>query len=205
MTNETSKASARRLSDALFTEKVFSGRGIDIGCGEDVLNKNKEFPLITEVVPFDMIYDNRNAELLDNYYVHNSFDFVHSSQCLEHMVDPEHALKSWFNVLKPNGYMVITIPDEDLYEQGIFPSTFNSDHKWTFSIFKYVSWSNKHINLVDLVKVLGQNCDVIRMSLIDTRYNYSLLSVGRVDQTFPENGAEAFIEIVIRKRGWKWT
>ncbi len=49
----------------------------------------------------------------------------------------------WLRVLKPGGHLVVTIPEEDLYEQGRFPSTFNLDHKWTFTIHKQKSWSAK--------------------------------------------------------------
>jgi hypothetical protein len=39
-------------------------------------------------------------------------------------------------VLKPGGHLVCLVPDEDLYEQGMFPSTFNDDHKRTLTIAK---------------------------------------------------------------------
>ena len=39
------------------------------------------------------------------------------------------------------------VPDEDLYEQGQFPSTYNVDHKWTFTILKTTSWSPCSLNL----------------------------------------------------------
>jgi len=39
------------------------------------------------------------------------------------------------------------VPDEDLYEQGVFPSTF----KWTFTIGKAQSWCPKSINLIELL------------------------------------------------------
>ena len=72
-----------------------------------------------------------------------TYDFVHSSHCLEHLLDPEKGLRNWFRILKPGGYLVVIVPDEDLYEQGVFPSTFNADHKWTFTISKSGSWSDK--------------------------------------------------------------
>jgi len=202
MTKETSKASLRRKNDS-FYEKIFVGDGIDIGCGDDILNSNKEFPLISSVTPFDQV--NGDAQII-NSYIKRNFDFVHSSQCLEHMVCPKQAIVNWFSLVKPNGYLIITIPDEDLYEQGHFPSRWNNDHKWTFSIYKKSSWSDKHINVIDLVKELNGSADVIRISLIDTNYDYKLLNQKLdVDQTLNyENKVEAFIEIVIRKREWTY-
>src|SRR3546814_10136909 len=91
-----------------------------------------------------------------------SYDFVHSSHCLEHLRDPEEGLCNWFRILKPGGHLIVTVPDEDLYEQGIFPSTYNSDHKWTFTIWKAASWSPRSRNLIDLVRALGAAVEVLK-------------------------------------------
>ena len=93
----------------------------------------------------------------------NSFDFVHSSHCLEHMVDVTAALHNWIRVLKPDGYLIVTVPDEDLYELGQWPSKFNADHKWTFTIAKASSWSPRSINVVDLVKKLANVVELERL------------------------------------------
>ena len=44
------------------------------------------------------------------------------------------ALSQWWSLVKTNGYMIIVVPHEDLYEQGIWPSIFNIDHKATFRL-----------------------------------------------------------------------
>ncbi|MGH1556812.1 hypothetical protein ACRAWD_01360 [Caulobacter segnis] len=36
------------------------------------------------------------------------------------MRDPKEALENWLRILKPGGHLVCLIPDEDLYEQGVF-------------------------------------------------------------------------------------
>ena len=43
----------------------------------------------------------------------DSYDFVHSSHCLEHMLDPTVALENWIRICKKGGRLV-TVPDEDL-------------------------------------------------------------------------------------------
>ena len=65
------------------------------------------------------------------------------------------------------------VPDEDLYEQGTFPSSFNRDHKWTFTIFQEISWSSRSINILDLVKFLGKEADVVKVE--------QLPAVGTID------------------------
>ncbi len=188
---ETTKANKRRKKSDLFREKVFVGKGIDVGCGEDILSR-RYFRNITSIEPFDI--KDGDAQYINKYRQENGYDFIYSSNCLEHMNDPVISLQNWFALVKEGGHLAFTVPDEDLYEQGHFPSKFNADHKWTFTIFKEKSWSHKSVNIVDLLKNL-ENCKVIKIELVDTNYDYSMPS--GVDQTM--GNVEAFIEVVVRK------
>ena len=105
-------------------------------------------------------------------------------------------LRNWTRVVKPGGYLVITVPDEDLYEQGVFPSTFNRDHKWTFTIFKARSWSTRSLNILDLIRQLGENVELVLLEQISATYRFDL---PRYDQTLTPV-AECGIEFVLRKR-----
>jgi len=192
MTNETKKANKRRKKERLFKERVFVGKGIDIGCGNDILDK-RVFKRIESIEPFDV--KDGDAQYINRYRKEESFDFVYSSNCLEHMEDPFLALKNWFSLVRDGGYLVFTVPDEDLYEQGVFPSRYNPDHKSTFTIFKQRSWSPKSLNVVDLIRAIG-SCKVLKIAIVDTKYGYSL---SNVDQT--RGNAEAFIEVVLQKVG----
>ena len=191
---ECSKSISRRLSNSNFITKYFRGDGLDIGGKPDPLILYKElFPLIREVRTWDL--EDGDAQYLDSIE-DNAFDFIHSSHCLEHLHDPQEGIKNWFRVLKPNGYLIITVPDEDLYEQGEFPSSFNKDHKWTFTIYKESSWSNNSINLIDLVTGLGGRAAIEKIELLDNTYRYGF---PRYDQTLTPT-TEAGIELIIRKR-----
>jgi SAM-dependent methyltransferase len=191
---EASKAIARRLHDHRFVSRYFVGKGIDIGAGNDVISMYSElFPGMREVRGWDM--PDGDAQYLQGV-ADESFDFVHSSHCLEHMVDPQIALQHWFRVLKPGGHLICVVPDEDLYEQGSFPSTFNSDHKWTFTMWKPSSWSTKTINLFELLPTLGAEMQCLKVELLDASFRYRL---PRFDQTLTPI-SESAIEIVLRKR-----
>jgi SAM-dependent methyltransferase len=193
MGNETSKANKRRKGTWLFN-KVFTGRGIDIGPGRDTLSP-VDFPGITSIEGFDKRQG--DAQHMSLYRELGSYDFVYSSHCLEHLESPMEALQGWWSLVKPGGYMVIAVPDEDLYEQGRFQarSRWSREHKHSFTIWKEQSWCQWSINVVDVVRVLP-DCQVIKIELVDTDYDYSI-PYGSRDQTMP--GAEAAIEIVLRK------
>jgi len=191
MSYETKKANKRRKTTHLFKEKVFVGKGIDIGCGIDILSK-KIFKKITEIEAFDL--KDGDAQFVDKYRKKESYDFVYSSNCLEHMENPNEALAAWFNLVKHGGLLAFTVPDEDLYEQGHFPSKYNPDHKWTFTLYKTNSWSPKSVNLCELVQTLNP-AKIHKIEVVDTHYDYSLKGV---DQT--KKKTEAFIEVVIEKK-----
>lgn len=191
---ECSKSIARRLADSNFTRRYFVGEGIDIGGKPDPLSLYAElFVLMKDVKTWD--WEDGDAQFMAGV-LDDSVDFVHSSHCLEHLKDPYEGLRNWFRILRPGGHLIITVPDEDLYEQGIFPSTFNCDHKWTFTAWKSKSWSDCSINVVDLVKTLGEQADLIKLEQLTASYRYSL---PRYDQTLTPIG-ESGIELVIRKR-----
>ncbi len=190
---EASKAIMRRLHDSRFATRYFIGEGIDIGCGPDpIAQYTEQFPLMKSCRSWDL--PDGDAQLLESV-ADNTFDFVHSSHCLEHMVDPKIAMTNWLRVLKPNGHMVITIPEEDLYEQGIFPSTNNDDHKWTFTIAKAASWSSKSINLTSFLAEFADVAQILKIELLDASFRYDLQ---RFDQTLTPIG-ECAIEFVMRK------
>lgn len=191
---ECSKSIFRRLYDPNFSRLYFKGNGIDIGGKPDPLALYAElFPLVSSVRTWDL--EDGDAQHMATV-ADDTFDFVHSSHCLEHLRDPAEALVNWLRILRPGGHLVLTMPDEDLYEQGQFPSTFNRDHKWTFTVFKTRTWSERSLNLLDLLRELGDSCDIRRVVTIDGAYRYAL---PRYDQTLTPV-AEASIEVVVRKR-----
>jgi ADP-heptose:LPS heptosyltransferase/SAM-dependent methyltransferase len=193
--HETSKAVQRRLHDSNFITRYFRGNGIDIGAGNDPLGQYIElFPLMESCLS----YDREDGDAQDmKGCKEGQFDFVHASHCLEDLHDPLTGLRNWLKILKPGGHLIVTVPDEDMYEQGVFPSTFNSDHKGTFTVFKPNSWSPNSHNLLSMILLLGDVADLIKIEQLTGTHRYGL---ERQDQTRTPIG-ESAIEFVIRKRG----
>jgi len=162
---------------------IIVGKGIDIGCGPD--------PVSSDVRKFE--FSDGDANCITDY-VHEQFDYVYSSHCLEHMTEPKKALSEWWQLVKPGGHLIFIVPDEDLYEQGVFPSRFNADHKATFTISKARSWSPVSINVLDLAKGLP-NAEIISLVLQDHNYDRSLMKHGKNQ---PERPISKFIFRVYR-------
>ncbi len=192
MSMEQSKAAKRRYYDGAFHNRYFVGRGLDVGGKPDPLAQYVGiFPRMVEVRTWDI--DDGDAQYLQGV-PDKSFDFVHASHCLEHMGDVREALTNWARVVRPGGFIIVTVPDEDLYELGQWPSRFNSDHKWTFTICKTSSWSPRSINLVDLARDLAAQLSLERLHLLHDFFRPALRSRG-VDQT-RSRVAECAIEAV---------
>ena len=192
---ECSKSIARRLADADFTNRYFVGEGLDVGGKPDPLALYLElFPRAAAIRTWDR--EDGDAQQLAGV-ADERYGFVHASHCLEHLHDPREGLANWFRVVAPGGHLVVTVPDEDLYEQGTFPaSAANRDHRHTFTIWKARSWSPASINVLDLVPALGPRAQVVRLALLESTYRYALPSF---DQSLTPV-AECGIELVVRKR-----
>jgi SAM-dependent methyltransferase len=161
--NETSKT---KLIWTDFERGLLQGEGIDIGCGGD--------PIFESAVPFDVQHGDANRI---TEYVDRRFDYVYSSHCLEHMLDPQCTIQEWWALVRPGGVLFVIVPDEDLYEQGYWPSRFNSDHKWTFTLSKSESWSPVSINVLELVSSLPGS-ELVDVRLQDHGYDHRLLGHG---------------------------
>ena len=121
---ETSKAKLRRKKESFFS--YCEGMGLDIGYGGDLVTPNAQ--------GFDM--EHGDAMKLPGIS-RNTYDFVYSSHTLEHMPNPDIALLNWWNCVKLGGYLIIYVPERNLYEKKrTLPSRWNLDHKWFFLLDK---------------------------------------------------------------------
>lgn len=168
MGNETSKSMGRRLADPRFKERWFVGEGMDIGAGPDPLT-DRHFPGITHLRE----WDTRDGDAM---YLHSipdeRFDFVYSSHCLEHVIDARVAIVNWWRVLRPGGHLIVVVPDEDLYERGVWPPNKNATHHWSFTIWKRESWSPKSINVLDMVANLDPPAQFLKVESLDWPFDY---------------------------------
>ena len=183
--HEATKAIKRRGTE--INSILFKGKGIDIGAGPDCINKHG--------------FDAYNWDITDGDaqtmtgVKDNTYDFVHSSHCLEHMREPSLALRQWIRICKPDGYIVVIVPDEELYEHNKWPSIFNSDHKWSF---RMESTPTKHsLSVLGVLRNMFNAAITISVKRIEDKYDWNMSDM--IDQTMPEDGPECSIEFILRK------
>jgi SAM-dependent methyltransferase len=193
MANETRKSFQHRFTRGDF-EAYFKGRGLDIGAGDDPLSAPYASVETWDKAQGDAQYlRKRKAQ---------TYDFVYSSHCLEHMKDVRIALINWCRVLKPGGYLYVVVPDFHLYEKEIWPSGKNLDHKHSFStkLTQKEAGRPTHWSVyTDLEPILSQmNVMLEFVELEDHGYDYSITDI-HVDQT--HEGALCQICFIGRKIG----
>lgn len=186
---ETSKCHDIRLQRGDF-DNYIKGSIIDIGSGPDPIR-----PPNGTVRAWDL----RDGDgMLLQSISDSTVDCVYSSHCLEHLKNIRIALVNWLRVLKPGGYLYFTVPDFKLYEKEQWPSKFNADHKFSFSLDKTKSSVGRenHVNIQqDLVPLLGSlDCSLISATLEDFGFDYTDLTS---DQTM--KSAVAQICVIARK------
>jgi SAM-dependent methyltransferase len=160
MTDEATKT--RTARGEVFARKYLSGRIIDIGCGPD--------PIAPHAEPFDL--EHGDAQCIAEVRANGEYDAVCSSHCLEHMRNVPEALSQWWRLVKPGGHLIVVVPDENLYEQGTWPSLFNWDHKATFRLGGEASWCPVSYDIRRLVSEL-HDAEIISCDLQDHNYDYS--------------------------------
>ena len=108
--------------------------------------------------------------------IDESYDFVYSSHCLEHLKDVEISLLNWIRIIKKGGYLYFVVPEYVLYEKMTWPSIFNPDHKQTFSYYitnDQVKRGN-HYHYTDVANILKRlGMEVLITELEDKNFNYS--------------------------------
>jgi SAM-dependent methyltransferase len=191
--HDLSKVSRRRFFDSRYAARYLVGKGLDIWpCGEKLDDFRQLFPLITTCRTWELA--DGDPQYLTGL-ANESFDFVHSVHCLQQLQQPDVAIGNWNRVLQPGGHLIVLVPDEDMYEQGVFPSSFNPDNRWTFTIDKSASWSPNSISLMRLLSAMSGLAQTLRLELIDVGYRFGS---PRSDQTITMV-AESAIEFVMRK------
>jgi SAM-dependent methyltransferase len=196
MAQETSKASERRLADtARDWYAIVHGSVLDVGPGDDPLTWPD-----ASIHPFDKKQGDANK--IDTYFHDQSFDCIHGSQVMEHLYNPSDFINRCLKILKPGGWIVMTVPDYDLYEKRRFPSQYNPDHKTTWSLWRTMGGIQSHNRAPHIhVPTWIKQFDVAQRyaTLIDTNYDY--LAPDTKDQTWlREDGVECFIEILLQKK-----
>lgn len=189
---ETAKNYEDRIRNGDF-RRYLHGYGIDIGGGNDCL----QLPPNIKGKVYLWDFADGDAQYLRKIK-DETFDFVYSSHCLEHMRNINIAFLNWMRVCKRGGVMYICVPHELYYEKGIWPSINNLDHKHSFTLDKKSSLV-KNVVIVDFLRRYDEYIEII--DIRENLKNYNFKCDKKVDQTADyENMVCAQFDIILRKK-----
>lgn len=112
------------------------GRGLDIGAGLYrtfphfiTVDNNIDAQIFGHQMPRPDIFVEDACKL--DVLASETMDFIFSSHMLEHVAEESlvKCLREWLRVIKPDGYLVLYLPDADEYPKVGEPHA-NPDHKW---------------------------------------------------------------------------
>lgn len=75
---------------------------------EGSIKEGKTFNYYKKKLGFQFVSDGTDLSKILN----NSYDFILSSNCLEHIANPLRALKEWRRILKNDGFLIIVLPNK---------------------------------------------------------------------------------------------
>lgn len=193
MMNPSILALLRRAHDPAFVQHYFAGPGFDFDeVGGCLATHAHLFPRVNRVVTW------QGDVMTVPGVEERSFDFVHASQCLQQAVNPGKALARWLDLLKPGGYLVLTVPDEDLARALVQPGENAPDRRASFTICKPAEASPAPVNVLDLVESLSGMASCERVMLM--RDHQADEGTATAASSSANSLAEAAIEVVLRRR-----
>ncbi len=99
--------------------KYCTGDGLDIGFGGDPITPTAIcIDLHERYARYEELPQHLHGDAKHLHWFHdNCLDYVYSSHVLEDFAETEPILKEWLRVIKPNGRLVLFLPDEQVYRE----------------------------------------------------------------------------------------
>jgi 2-polyprenyl-3-methyl-5-hydroxy-6-metoxy-1,4-benzoquinol methylase len=110
-----------------------ASRALDIGCGEGAFSlylAHADWKVVAiDVLKPDLKHPNIKFIQMDVYDMSDDYDNTHDlvlmMEIIEHLEDPDEAVKIAFNAVRPNGKLLITTPWVNTWD-------YEEDHIWRF-------------------------------------------------------------------------
>lgn len=91
---------------------------VDFTDDMDTVFKNAEEKMCGEKLKVDIVAEGNSIPVKDE-----SYDFIISSHVIEHIFDPISALKEWYRIIRPGGYIFTIAPITSYVPGEIRPTT----------------------------------------------------------------------------------
>jgi ubiquinone/menaquinone biosynthesis C-methylase UbiE len=120
---ESKKLAADR-ADVL---RYLKGSGLDLGAG---MGKITPTALGIDWGSNGINWEGNATDL--HWFRDNVLDYVFSSHMLEHVDNEDTVLREWIRVIKPGGYLVLYLPDDEKFDNST--QIENGEHKRVYTL-----------------------------------------------------------------------
>lgn len=148
--------------------KYTRGKGLEIGAGVQktyphfiAVDSCRDNVLFGQNIRPDIVAEGDDLSM----FASQSMDFVFSSHTLEHIDDDMKALREWWRVLKPKGFLTLYLPHK-LFYPNVGTDGANPDHRRDYM----------PIDVIDLMKKIG-SWDLVENQERNEDREYSFLQV----------------------------
>ena len=157
---------AAKVREMPHVMRFINGNVLDYGCGGDKITPDaygvdgRELSGVNMVIP-DL--ENPNPQAV--YKFTEEFDVVFSSHFLEHTMNPYGMVSTWYQFIKPGGYLVLYLPDGRHYKHAD-----NFEHLWDINMDNFLFWFRRNFcgegknyrgqNLTQYFNLIDWNMDV---------------------------------------------
>ena len=129
--------------------KYTEGNGLDLGAGQGKIR--------LEALGIDF-GSNGIAWVGDvtdlHWFKDNVLDYVFSSHCLEHVIDDSAVLREWMRAIKPGGYIILYLPDDEEFDNTEMVA--NGEHKHVYTLTSLMELlANVRLEIIKCVKHTG--------------------------------------------------
>lgn len=157
---ESAKSHERRVREGWYEKYCpVKKNGIDIGCSFD--------PIHDHFDQWDMAFGDGDAVTMDGI-ASNTYHTVYTSHILEHVWNPLAAIRRWFDILAPEGHLIICVPHRDLYEKRLtLPSRFNDDHKTFWLPSRYEPPNTFSLSHTITDALMGREYELLALTVLN--------------------------------------
>ncbi len=129
------------------SQRMYNAHGIEPSeQARNILKLSTVYPDLASLPIYPSVFDTIHARYVP------MFDIVHASLVLEHLLDPEAALKEWGKLLKPGGKLIVVVPNDF---SPLQKRAHNEEEKpWWFISPVHINYFN-HLTLANLLKRCG--------------------------------------------------
>lgn len=207
-----------RIFEANFVgicKSFIKGRLIDIGCGVKPYKSMLE-SFVEEhigVDHIDTLHDKSNIDIFGTAYSipveEGTFDSAICTAVLEHLEEPEMAIRECYRILKPGGYAVYSVPfiyplheePRDFFRYSKYGLQYLFE-KTGFEIIEIRSLSGFIVTFIKLhlLIIAKYNNGIIKFLKLYTIYNFICLNIGIFLNKYDKTKSYTWMYIVVARK-----